>query len=178
MLSTTTLSCLCPPAGPFKELELVSRRLNLGVRPSLWYGPQLEFLTAVRPVRVRNVEGMFEPVGGFRTLCIGSAILPPDSAISVQVVSEKTARLVDEAVTEIVSDSIMGHPLSIEHRRHAYQILRNLAQTLTWPVGAKSKRFLTSEQLRGLLDLDRDQVKYPRQRQSHYTLALHSSSDD
>lgn len=170
MREEVEISDLCLPSMPLSLVENATRNLNSKLSLSTFVDMSLlDCLLAARPIRVRSVKRHFEIVGEFRSFHIASAMLNPKTLVPVEVVEGTSEHHAELAVAALVMDVLDCAQGGLEERRLIYRELKSLAQSLNKYSKVRVPNVLGPRSLRAALNIDANQVKKPRARQSDFS---------
>ena len=162
-----SLQDIKPPDGPLGLIFETSLRLYSGVPPTLWLTPSIVItqLLPLQPITVVRIRRHFEIVSGFASFRSATTVCPASISVPVRVTETGEAGLIDAALFELVSTTLLCMPTSTADRRMIYRELRILFRQLRQHK-IKPPGLLTLKRLREALDLTEDKNKQPRERHS------------
>lgn len=174
-MTKLVISKIKSPSGALAEIERVSIDIGNQLPVSSWLDVELiDTLLAYHPISVRKVLRHYEVVSGFRAFHAVSALLYPETSISVDITDAGESELISGALFELISHSLMHCPEAVDARERVYRKLKELSITLRKSYGIEVPASLSARNLKALMGLKNRRITQSRKRKSELQRIMES----
>ena len=169
------LSKIKSPSGALGEIERVNIDVANQLPVSSWLDVELaDTLLIYHPVSVQKVSRHYEVVSGFRAFHAVSALLDPETTISVGITEAHESDLIRRALFELISHSLLHCPEAVDAKERVYRQLKELSTTLQKTHGIKVPANLSARNLKVLMGLKERRITRSRKRKSELQRIMES----
>ncbi|WP_417421295.1 hypothetical protein [Halomonas sp.] len=174
-MKEVVISKIKSPSGALGEIERISINIANQLPVSSWLDVELaETLLAYHPITVQKVSRHYELVSGFRAFHAVSALLDSEATIAVGITDAHEFDLVQGALFELISHSLLHCPEAVDAKERVYRQLKELSVTLRKRHGIKVPKSLSSRHLKALMGLKERRITHSRTRKSELQRIMES----